>query len=659
MQKKPILSITNFSGAGKGGLFFNNGLTAHSEGSSSMLIEDFKQENVFSKTDTGFTNVEYIRAMEYLTLLDGVDGADEYMLMLDSAGYFYIKGYNTSITDGEILDVYALFSNYPDIKALPSGNLLVTTYTTGGVDYASLMIRGFCTSDSSTTQIVDGDGRDLNVLGATVGTKITNITTGETYTIASITTTNSTDDTLTFTTGVACSEGDEFMTLSVNAFNLSSGMTVPTFKGQPTTSAWKRQIVQFDDYHFILNGNYLALLDTDEATFDNMFKQLPYTHQALSIAVNGIKVAITTETPTGEGYLLYWDGYSDGWLNIKKLGGVVKSVKSYKDGFIYISNGRLYYTDGYNDILMSAYADTNDMASSLANLNAYNFNSLVISNEMVFIASDQDNHNRVFPGIYYWNKEYGWGYMPSLNGTNQCWGSPKSGAAAEVISEILYKNDNYKRIDIGYKNGLNAITDSGEYTGTPLSKSFTFYLSLPADQQIKSIGLNIGVNPKYYSITGSDTQCKVGLNIGDGRTGLTKYFNNVNITSTTTIANINGATQPGVVNKEVLVTGTNSSTTGITSGGERTFITSIANAGTGSEVWTVSPALSSTVSNCTMVQYMVDNVDIKTIAIDDIRNEQMYYTEKEVLGDKLIIEIVIYGIANAFPVAIQGINIYA
>jgi hypothetical protein len=645
MQGKPIISIDKFSGSGAGGIWYNNGLVAHKENGQSMLMEDFKQESVFTKASTGFSNLEQPRAAAYLKLWAYGGGSLDYMLLMDYDGYMYTSDFDTGkIKGGEILAVFGDRSYRPDFALLPSGNLIFSQST-----YLGKLIRGACHSDSTTGKIVDKDGRNFETLGVVTGEEVTNLFTGTTYTITGIANENATKDALTFDAGAtANAEFAEFMTFDYNAFDLNSGITIPTFRGQDQNpSNWARQIMPFDDYWFILNGNYLAILDSDESTFDNNYKQLPYGHQALAIATNGVKIVVMSKTVDGSGYLLLWDGYSDGWLNIKKLGGVANAVQTYENGFVYITNGKLFYSDGYNDTLLGEYNDTNDACSSLANIVPASFNSLLVSNGMVFCVSTANDFNRVFPGVYYWSKDYGWGYMPTLDGTRSSWG----GKAGEEVAECIYKNDFYKRLDVLYTNGMNKITDNGGTTNTLESKSFVYAVSLPQNQQIKEIGLNIGFNPKYYSYSSIDTQCKISVNIGDGRSGLTKYFSTLNVTGTTSVANTLGATRAGYVGKEVLfVSGAMS--------GERTYITSIANAGTANEVWTVSPALSTNANTVAAIQYMVDQTETRTISINDINKEQRFSLKKECLGNKLIIEVVIHGVATSFPVAIQGVNIY-
>lgn len=648
MQGKPIITIDKFSGSGAGGIWYNNGLVAHKENGQSMLMEDFKQVKIVDDTDTNNTGLGTVRAISYLGTLAS---NDLYSLILDNTGQVFARRYiATSILSSYAIGASAGASEYPDITQLPSGNLIYSR-----ADYLGLLVRGKVKTGSSTTKIIDSAGRNFETLGLTTGgseltSYVTNLKTGKKYLITSITDGDATKDALNFDAigASANTANDEFIAIVATKFDLDAGLTLPTFKGQELTQAnWARQIRQFDDYWFITNGNFLAILDSDEATFDNNYKQLPYGHQAMAIETNGVKIMVASQTADGAGYLLLWDGYSDGWLAIRKVGGVPKAIINYENGFVYMVDGRLFYTDGYNDTLLGKYNDTNEVGSALANINPVFFNSLCQTNGMIFCASTTIDYNRVHNGIYYWSSDFGWGYMPILYGTQTYYDGTANGRASAVFK----REGSVNRVEIGHSDGLNYLATRGSTTATNQSKSFIYAVSLPQNQQVKEIGLNIGVNPEYYSLTSDDVQCKISVNVGDGRSGITKYYPTVNVTATTTVANTNGSAYRGFVGKEVL----------FTSGamaGERTYITSIADAGTVNEVWTVSPALSTTGNTVNCLQYMVDQTETRTISINDINKEQRFSLKKECLGNKLIIEVVIHGVATSFPVAIQGVNIY-
>jgi hypothetical protein len=647
MEGKPIISIKDFAGSGKGGIWFNNGFAVNDDNGVSQMTEEFKQTKIFDDTDSGYD----CGAISTMTYLKDLEDNLPYTLYLDNAGLFFAKKYLTAdIKGGYAIGAATGASLYPDVYQLPSGNLIYTR-----ADYLGLIVRGKCKSGSGTEKIVDSAGRNLGTYGLNSGggdltSKVVNLKTGALFTITSVSTTDSTNDTLNFAAGTANSATDEYIALVATKFDLDAGLTLPTFQGQePTQANWARQIRQFDDYWFITNGNFLALLDSDESTFDNNYKQLPYGHQATCIEVNGDKIVVGTQSVNGGGYILLWDGYSDGWLQIRKTKGVIKSIAPYESGFVYVVGGKIFYTDGYNDTLLGEYSDTYDIgATGSSNVEPYSFNGLAVSGDMIFIACRNFNSNRVFNGVYYWSKSYGWGYQPMLYNTQNYWYADAYAGATCVYA----REQDTTRVEIGHGTGVNYISRTGASTSANDSKSFIYLLDLPQNQQIKSVGLNIGIFNKWPRYIPSANQCKVSVVIGDGRKGIVKYMTG-GCPSTTTFANPAGATYPGVVGEEVLIMNDENA-------GERSVIQSIADAGTNNEVWTVSPAWSGTTAdnNGNAICYSGFHTETKTISIDNINKEQIFQLKKEFLGNKLFIEVVVHGVATSFSVSILGINIY-
>ena len=110
----------------------------------------------------------------------------------------------------------------------------------------------------------------------------------------------------------------------------------------------RRQIKQFGDIFYVLNGNKLGRLEADESTWDEDYKLFPSGYESLSFDTNSGKMLFSAKNDVGKSILLLWDGFSDGFNNILDLDGDVYSVKSYKSGWIYILRGVIYYTDGFS-----------------------------------------------------------------------------------------------------------------------------------------------------------------------------------------------------------------------------------------------------------------------------------------------------------------------
>ena len=199
------------------------------------------------------------------------------------------------------------------------------------------LIRGYCKTGSTSSKIIDGDGRDLSTLGAS-GNKVQNLTTGAIYSITSITDENATKDALNFTAqaGKDIAAGDEFLVYVYNKITTTS------------YSLNKRQVKQFGDVFYVLNGNNLGRMESDESTWNASYKLFPSGYESLSFDVNSGKMLFSAKNNIGKSTLLLWDGFSDGWNNILDLDGEVYSIKSYKSGWVYILKGVIYYTDGFS-----------------------------------------------------------------------------------------------------------------------------------------------------------------------------------------------------------------------------------------------------------------------------------------------------------------------
>ena len=124
--------------------------------------------------------------------------------------------------------------------------------------------------------------------------------------------------------------------------------------------------------------------------------------------------------------------------------------------------------------------------------------------------------------------------------------------------------------------------------------------------------------------------------------------------TTTTIknnqGNLNG--RAGVIGREIRVYNGDA-------GGERSYITEIANAGTNTETWTISPALSSAPTDGTEIRmYNLKKVDTKTVDPDNIQ-EQLVFDVRGIYTDELVFEVVMNGLSTGeVNLDILSIDIY-
>jgi len=637
-MENPIVKIKSFAGEGDGRAMSNIGFGFTQENGNLVLQTNFKQVKSFDVGDTGFTGIAGKFSVAYLKT---VHNSLSYSMLLDPNGIYIKKGsLSTPLTEGVVCTSSAGRTN---LTELASGDLIYTTNGTGTTVALAKLVRGKAMSGSGATALVDSAGRDFTdgKYGIAVDDYVYNLNDQEGFQITSITTTNSANDTLNFAAGTnAWAENDEFIVVNPDYV---ADIETTEVSGQPGDSVLPRQIIPFDLDWLIGNGNYLSILNEDEETLTAEYKQLPLNHYFVAADVNnGYLVVISSYG--GRYYSLVWDGFSDGWNNIKPIeGGAVNAIKAYKAGFVYMLNGKLYFTDGWTDIVLSVSGNESEVPSSYLLYPEY-FDSLMVANEIVYIANGVFNYNRVVPGLYYFSPYYGWGVLPVLYDDAERYGPSRD-------YETVYYNPNQNRVEVYGSICGNYLSPNGAVSDDNMSKSYLIEVQFDVNTPVNAIGLNVAAGFDY--VTGAYSigkNVKIGVNAGDGSRIVKRY---VDITSyTTSTITVNGTLTSGEIGDEILMIDDESS-------GERTFITNISGKGTATEVWTVSPALSEAGSGTGQAfLFNLASCGIKEVEIDEVAEELVFPTTRGILSDKVVIEIVVYGVENPSSVAILGLNIY-
>ena len=642
---KPKIKIDKFSGSGEGMLYYNEGFIAGNENGNSLLSEGYSSGKIFDNTDTAYITLSNeIKAIQYLKTIRSLR---DYSLMLNSTGGFLVNSmYTTYIKNavGPSLGASSPYisSNYPDLLELPSGNLIFSS-----TNHLGLVIRGYCLTGSSTTKIVDGAGRNFETLGLSntgMNNKVWNLKTGEVFTITTISTTNSTNDTLEFTAGTANTANDEFVAVVWDKWALKTDISpVPTYSSND-----KRQIKQYADYFYVLNNRYLARLNSDESTFynksvvgENKGKELPVGHTAQCFDVNTDKILVSSRKSNGENFLLLWDGYADGWNNILPISGDVNDVRAYNSGWVFVLEGTLYYTDGYSLSKLSNYNDTLKLNVNNLNLTINSFNSIVVLKDSIYMASGDYNLNRVKTGVYVYDFNYGWSFIP-ITFKGRMYNTPTS----------IFYNYSDNGIDVGLSGGLSYIRSNRANTSQYLNKSAIWMINLDEESQIFGVGLNISANITDY-INGfqANRKTKITVSIGDANKGLIyTYEGNINGTGNILTSL---SYDPVDVGDEIIVIDKYSRIRG-----ERAFVQSKSTLVEGISLQ-VSPYFSQNDDNIRSLQVLkLKKCDTKEISLGDLNREQMFFNPNPFFSNKLFVQITIQGITNSFPVSILGINIY-
>jgi len=636
---KPKIKIDKFSGSGEGMLYYNEGFIAGNENGNSLLSEGYSSGKIFDNTDTEYITLSSgIKAIQYLK---SIRGLREYSLMLNDRAGFLVNSMDWEIKNavgpsGPSLYGDFLYSRYPDLLELPSGNLIFSS-----TNHLGLVIRGYCSYGSSTTKIVDGAGRNFKTLGLSDtghNNKVWNLKTGEVFTITSISTTDSTNDTLNFSAGTANTANDEFVAVVWDKWYLKTDIII-TVPGYSVND--KRQIKQYADYFYVLNNRYLAKLDSDESTFYNKSKELPVGHNAQCFDVNTDKILVSSRKSNGENFLLLWDGYSDGWNNILPISGDINDVKAYNSGWVFVLEGTLYYTDGYSLSKLSNYNDTLKLNVNNHNLSINSFNSIVVLKDSIYMASGDHNLNRVKTGVYVYDFNYGWSFVP-ITFKGRMYNTPTS----------IFYNYSDNGIDVGLSGGLSYITSNRPNTSQYLNKSAIWMINLDEESQIFGVGLNISANITD-SISGlqANRKTKITVSIGDANKGLIYYYEGY-INGTGNIKT-SRSYDPVDVGDEIIITDRDSRIRG-----ERAFVETKTPLVDGISLG-VKPYFSQNDDNFRALQILkLKKCDTKEISLGDLNREQMFFNPNPFFSNKLFVQITIHGITNSFPVSILGINIY-
>ena len=642
-MEKPLITIDKWSGmSDNGGIYYSDGFMVENVGGNSCISEEIRPFSLVNSATTNFTNIGTTKS---ICSYEDPYGYNNLLLLNEGGKFFkYEQGgdYNGILhsipSSGDTSYAY-----HPSVNRMISGNFVYSTCNGMGVGYY-----GLAESTSGTTKIVDTAGRNFATLGVVVGdsthNKVTNLETGAEYTVTSITTTSTTNDTLNFSaSGVLTNaHNDQFIVWIDDKVDLGTSYTAG--------SVQYREIEPYGDYHLMTFNGYLATLGSDEVTGDDDFKELPTNSTALYLSVNGSKILVASELE-GRGQLLLWDGFSDGWNNILEIDGIAYTLAKYKNGWLYMVNNTLYFTDGWTIQKISDYPDKSYASSSLELTPA--FNGMVVYNNQVFIANSVSNFCRNYFSLVVFNFDYGWFGFPNMSAGSSTRLGYSNGET--IFSEKISSNI---ATLVGSSNNLTQYSSNPEYSTAYLNRSFIQLIALDRPIQIKEIALNISHNLKEILDTNHiSDDTTITVNVGDAHKGIFSRAQ-VKAGSTASSINIAGNTWKYMeVGNEIQIFRNSSSETTATDG-ERSYITAITNQGTSSEAWTISPALSgSPTENSNIKIINVKKSDTRTVSIDDL-NQPVRFNVDGFYSDKIFVEVVVTGGTNAFPISIFNLQIY-
>lgn len=634
-----IIRTTNFTGMDNGVVYYLDSMSPHNVVGRNILT-------------AGWSNVLHLS--EDTTLFGAYDGSNGLAILRHSAS---LGNHVISIGTNKIFDFSPLVvnqslglmhtissagsgtdailaSNYPDVFITTNNNIIYSS-----AHHLGIAIKFTATSATSTSLTVSGATMNATYgIDSDAGTNtIFNLTRKEIYT----NTTNNPTDTLNFTAaGTTPQAGDEFYVFIDNKFkfNVSEAYDMH-FAEQNYPSNWIRQIKLIGSDYWILNGNYVASLNVDEATFSATAKQLPYNTQATCFDENNGMMLVGGDK-FGAGRLMLWDTFSDGWLSILNLEKSPSAIKAYKNGWLVIVGSVIYFTDGYQIQELTRCPDTLNYRSDLRV--HYNGVDLVRNNILLNASGLGNTSNRAKTGVYIYDTSNGWSYTPytiDSSGNNLLYGT--AGALSLLTSGTTSR---VYACGSGISDSsyfVNILGSAGNTNG-----SVILYYDLPTKIRVNKIELKLG--KQFYSTSANVSDVTVTVNYGDGNKTLWDMLSVDNGSNSTTIVTNAGTTQPGEIGQEIrLLNGTCS--------GERSYIASINNAGTSSESWTISPELSgSPANNDQVVKMNLKKSETKTMTNDSL-SSNLTYNVNNFYSDKLYIEVVFGG---SVSVDLLGVNIY-
>jgi hypothetical protein len=250
----------------------------------------------------------------------------------------------------------------------------------------------------------------------------------------------------------------------------------------------------------------------------------------------------------------------------------------------------IYYTDGYSYTLVAMYPDNDSVGSVMG----YSFNMIRVIEDRIFLNVSTNNTGGLMRdkgclAIYEMKK--GWTVVPyTVSATNPSPSTPMynvSAGALILVGTLGFPTRVFSCFTTNggstSNNNINRLSELAAYRTEAI-----FYLPFGRYTNIKKAVL--GLLPSANQPPSNTTDLvSVTVAVATNRRQLNRYTQVSAGTTSSSIVNGSGASlsKQGRVGDEVrMLSGA--------AAGQRSWITAIANAGTGTETWTISPALSAT-----------------------------------------------------------------
>lgn len=639
---KAKITLDNFQPIKDGGSYFLQGFAPKNIGNINILCPTYKPSLFIDSDDTGFSNL--------LTLVSLIKTnlecqSDTFMNIYGAdSRYIYHLNRTKSSAGGQMFDNGA-GTLKTDLATTERETLLFTRGDDLGAAY-------YFTVDSGTSTSItlkDYEGNAVSTLYATYGINNTtstkhifNLTKGEGYD----NTTSTPTDTLNFTTATTTPEtGDEVLIFLSEKFLFFANSAVNKhFIGQENSNIWIRQIVNFGNDYYITNGNYLAVLESDETTFAKEEKQLPHSTQATCIASNSDKILVGGDHK-GSGKLLLWDGESSFWNYSLDMPFAPESIISYGGDFLVMSAGVLYWTNGYEMNKIVELPDNSFDNSSCS------YNGLKILNDKVYIVNNGNSYIRTKIGLYIYDlKTKGFSFCPFVDGYSSY--PTYTGSAGALILE-----PGQTELFCGTSWGFTKIDFVESSTYGMNSYYAQFLIDLPKKMKLNLIELNLSLTNNRID-NNPDLQTDVIVSIGDGRKGFSYLLDLGTGSTTTKLVSTNELNYDAhaEVDEQIEIIQNNTN-----SAGEKRFITVIADPQTATVDYTIDQAINTAPTSATGLLHKLKKQGSRNIQVQDLDTlTDLTYPIKDFYSDKLWLEVLFRKVTDktALALNINSINIY-
>jgi len=398
----------------------------------------------------------------------------------------------------------------------------------------------------------------------------------------------------------------------------------------------------YEDEVVIGNANAAAVLFVTDDSFNPIMLNLPsgYNVRAIRSGKNGVLVSLNFNE---KGAVLLWDAYSPRsiapWIWFKSN---VKCLLPTDNGWIVITSKGIFTTNGYSnpnlntrDALYPVMPD--DRLSSTTMLSSILPQGAdLVGGKLVFLGGSDFNRQKA--GIYILDITTKlFEFAPVSNGCLQ-----------GVISGALFFDSNFN-CNYGYQTSIPNASYIGKLLNT--APSMAFFVTDPKGMVADNAGLpgnvlvaqaakfSFAVNSRQ---TGNPTQTfNATLKIYNFRRNLWNYAQTNNASGSANLIKIDGTLFPGAkAGDEVTVL------QGVNAGLIR-HISSIANAGTNTETWTLDSALPSTTENNVFVSvspfYLVYKFTFTSVSeLQDV----FFDIQNRLRGKKFLLKLVLDGMTN-------------